>query len=558
MMKSDIKAKIGEFGLNGLIVMLACGFTALKIWALDNDAWFILNCGRYVLENGIPHEEFATIHTGLHYVMQQWLTAVIFWKVYSYFGADGLLFLTWLTGFILIFVYFKFCLYISKSNIRISILLAVTVTFFSMIFINTRPQIFSTLILLIEVFLLEKYFVERKIRTLCLLPLLSVLLVNLHAALYPMIIVVLLPYLAESLILRIKKRPAPIKPLILTMIGIFLAGFLNPYGFEAMNYVFTSMSPDVYTLSNEIKSPIYLKPPASLFYLVVLIVYSILIIVANFKKIFPPRYFFLSFGMIILAFYSFRCLFWFLILGTLPLAYALKDWHPFEKSFNLPPKCFIPVFILCGIEIIFVYIETQNSTIEVSEPIKIISSLTVIFLICFIFFFKREGHLFGNEIFILRCKPVTAAFLLQIMIFISWAYFIIPPKKYEIYKPALDFLLSENRAEDITLWGDVFTGSYAEFRGVKCYIDVRNEVFIPSNNHKKNIDREYIELLEGKLNYKEFFARYNFTHIFITSDYEFLYSALSQDKHYRPIFEYDLKIKKKVVHGKIFVPVKNN
>ncbi len=547
--------KLGKIGLSGLILMTACGFTVLKGWALDNDAWFIFNCGRYVLENGIPHEEFATMHEGLHYVMQQWLTAVIFWKVFDNFGADGVIFLAWLFGFILMFLYFKLCLYVSNNNEKISVLLSLPVTFFILVFINTRPQIFSTLLFLIEVFLLEKYFRERKNWTLCILPLLSALCVNLHAAVWPMSIILILPFIAESLILKIKKIPSPIKPLLLTTVGIFFAGLLNPYGFEAMNYLFTSMSEEVYTLSNEIKPPIYLKPPSTTFTLAALFIFSLLLIFANFRKIFPPRYFFLSFGLMILAFSSFRALFWFLILGTFPLAYAFKKSQPFDNAFIIRNKLFIPLFVICGVETFLVFEQAENSIIEAPLPIKFIFTLTIIFLICFIFFYRREGKLFSEKIFILRRKPLIAFTFLQTMIFFATAYFYIPAQNYEIYKAALDFLLSKNRAENIVLWTDVFSGSYAEFRGVKCYIDVRNEVFIPENNHKKNINKEYIELLTGKLDYREFFARYNFTHIFVTGNYKLLYDALSQDKNYRVAFEYDISSAKRV-QGRIFVPVK--
>ena len=191
--------KIGKFGASGLLVMLACGVVILKNnWNLNNDIWFILNCGRYVVETGtIPHEEFATMHEGLHYVMEQWLTAVIYWKVFANFGADGLIFFAWLTGFILMFVYYKFCLYVSGGNKKISAMLSFAICFpVSMNFIVTRPQILSTLLLLIEVFLLEKYFREKKFWTLCILPILAVLFINLHAALYPMMIIVMLPFIA--------------------------------------------------------------------------------------------------------------------------------------------------------------------------------------------------------------------------------------------------------------------------------------------------------------------------------------------------------------------------
>ena len=189
-----MQEKIGTLGYNGLIIMLACGLIILKIWRLDTDIWFLLNCGRYVVETGtIPNVEFATMHEGLHYVMQQWLTAVIFWKIYSNFGADALITFAWVVGFILMFVYFKLCMYVSGGNKTISAMLSFFICgIIAPHFIVTRPWIFSTLILLIEIFLLEKYFVERKIWTLGVLPILSAIFINVHAAMFPMMIIVLL------------------------------------------------------------------------------------------------------------------------------------------------------------------------------------------------------------------------------------------------------------------------------------------------------------------------------------------------------------------------------
>ena len=545
--------KIGKLGYSGLIIMLACGMTIFKSWQFDNDAWFILNCGRYVVETGtIPHEEFATMHEGLNYIMEQWLTAVIFWKIFSNFGADGLITFTCFTGFILMFVYFKLCLYVSGGNKKISVILSLVIGLIvSILFIVTRPQIFSTLILLLEVFLLEKFVRDKKIWTLCLLPVMAIIFINLHAALFPMMIVVLLPYIAESFVLNFKKISTPFLPLVLVGIGIFLAGFLNPYGWEAMSFVFYSYDSSIHKNISEIKAP-----TADNFFGIIFFIFSALLIIVQTKKKLPIRYFFLSFGLMILASQMVRGVFLFLILGTFPLAYAFKDWQPFDKIFNLRHKLFIPLFLICIPEFYRVYILAQNSIWEMHLPMKIIFTLSIIFLVCFIFFYRREGKLFSEEIFILRRKPLIALVTLQMIIFVSVAFYSTPNRKYEPYKPAADILLSKNRAEDIILWTGFNSGGYFEFRGIKTYFDARPEIFSLANNHKKEITAEYFELKDGDLDYKEFFARYNFTHIFITTEDIISYLLLSQDKNYRLLFEYDFQ--NNGGHGRIFVPVKKN
>jgi hypothetical protein len=246
-----------------------------------------------------------------------------------------------------------------------------------------------------------------------------------------------------------------------------------------------------------------------------------------------------------------------LILATFPLAYAVKDWNPFKNNQSLRYKLFIPLFIVCVAEIYPVYVKSINSIQEIHLPMKIIFALSIIFLICVTFFYKREGKLFSEEIFILRRKPLIALSVFQAILFFAGSYFTMPPINYEQHKPAVEFLLNENRAEDITLWTGFNTGGYFEFNGIKCYIDARPEIFALSNNHQKDIIKEYLELLRGDLDYREFFSRYNFTHIFITTADKIPYLMLSNDPNYKMVFEYDFQQWGKKFHGKIFRSVKN-
>ena len=50
------------------------------------DIWFLFSHGRYVLNNGFPIVDILSMHEGLNFVMQQWLTAVIFFVIHNYLG----------------------------------------------------------------------------------------------------------------------------------------------------------------------------------------------------------------------------------------------------------------------------------------------------------------------------------------------------------------------------------------------------------------------------------------------------------------------------------------
>jgi hypothetical protein len=256
----------------------------------------------------------------------------------------------------------------------------------------------------------------------------------------------------------------------------------------------------------------------------------------------------------ILGFLAIRNIFLFLILATFPLAYAVKEWEPFKNTQILRYKLFIPLFIICIAEIYPVYVKSTNSIQEIHLPMKIIFALSIIFLACFTFFYRREGKLFSEEIFILRRKPLIAFVVFQLILFNSYSYFEIPERKYEPYKPAIDFILDNNQAENITLWTGFHNGGYAEFRGIKNYLDARPEIFSISNNHRKDIIQEYLALCNGDLDYREFFSRYNFTHIFITTEEKIPYLMLSNDPNYKMVFEYDFEQWGQKFHGKIFIP----
>ena len=119
------------------------------------------------------------------------------------------------------------------------------------------------------------------------------------------------------------------------------------------------------------------------------------------------------------------------------------------------------------------------------------------------------------------------------------------------------FLLRTERPENISLYAGQGVGGLAGSFGIKYYIDSRSEVFIKENNGRKNIFEEYLNFKDGKINYKNFFGRYNFTHIILTSGEPFLFDELSSDKNFRVIYESERVDGSNVIRCKVFVPKKD-
>ena len=70
-----------------ILVVLSIPFLLFFVmpFKLNNDFWFLINTGKYIINNGIPHTEPFTIHSNLSFVAQQWLTDVIFYLIYNKF-----------------------------------------------------------------------------------------------------------------------------------------------------------------------------------------------------------------------------------------------------------------------------------------------------------------------------------------------------------------------------------------------------------------------------------------------------------------------------------------
>ena len=89
-----------------LIPML---FVLIVSKVLDNDLWYLLSEGRYILNNGIYHIDPLSMHTGLNVVVQNWLSASLLWVVFSSLGGIGIYTLVLLCNFCIMYMVYKIC-----------------------------------------------------------------------------------------------------------------------------------------------------------------------------------------------------------------------------------------------------------------------------------------------------------------------------------------------------------------------------------------------------------------------------------------------------------------
>ena len=214
-----------------LFFLLPMFFFLFISFSRESDIWFLLSHGKYVLEHGFPHMEFLTMHTGLHFVMQQWLFSCVCYFFYHIAGSLGIILMVGILNVFLVLFLYKQCLQLCHNSYTACLVAALIDVLLELNFIVPRPQMISLLFLLIVVFLLEKG--DKSIYG---IPILSFFLIQFHASMWPMLFILFFPFLLEEVLHKNKRVYSLLGVFILS----FLVGFLNPYGIEAMTYTFHS------------------------------------------------------------------------------------------------------------------------------------------------------------------------------------------------------------------------------------------------------------------------------------------------------------------------------
>ena len=474
------------------IILLIFMFFPLLTISLnfDNDIWFLLNHGKYLMANGFPGYEPFTIHSEMQFVVQQWLFDLIIWSLYSCFGKFGVIAFVFCVAIVFTVLTYRLCMLLSDNQVYLSIVITATSgLIINMWFMVSRPQIITYLLILIEILALEKFIRQKKINPLFVLPILSILQINTHSSMWMMLFVFLAPYIAEEFWNSIKEKKIrhTLSSLLIVSVIMFATGFINPYGIKAMSYIFNSYGNSIISSTvSEMAAPDIKTFTGFVFYFLVIIISFIYVLNKQGKS--SIRYVLLTLGTIILTLMNIKSFPYFIVGAIIPLANFLKN-------------------------------KASNITFSGSNKIKD-KNLIIILAI------------FLSLIFITSIFAITAEYDVK--------------KDYPPLKDAIDYLASSENCENIILYTDYYNGGYAEYVGLKCYIDARAEVFLKKVNKKENIFNEFIELQHGKMHYEDFIEKYNFTHLLVGSD-DTLEVFLSKDPKYFPIYE-DEK-------GKIYIPL---
>ena len=287
-------------------------FIAFLLPLTPQDYWWYLRLGQDIVQRGsIPTvDAYSYTQAGMPIFYQSWLAAVVFWKIYQ----AGGFFLTFLTRGVIIAFTYSF-LWLSAREVGAGPRMAGLLTFLAALGGSSnwsfRPQLFVYPLFVLVLYVLLRW-TRGENRGVWILPVLSILWVNLHGSFPLLLFLVFIALLWGS----------GNREILLIILGIStVAIFINPHGVETLGYVQTMLSSQSNQFSIEWAPMINRGWQANLFFAWLLIFAPL---VAFSRRKMPPLgwAYFLFFGWLALS--GMRYVIWFLFILVVLTAFHVS------------------------------------------------------------------------------------------------------------------------------------------------------------------------------------------------------------------------------------------
>ena len=210
-MKKSIKINFNIIAVLAIIIFCI----SITPITLQNDTYYTIKIGEYISSNGIDMKDHFSWHQNLDYTYPHWLYDLGTYQIYNigqnlgyingienggmYAIYIATLVLTIVLGLTIYFTNRK----LSKNNL-ISFLLSLGVIYIIRDFIAARAQLVTFILFMLEIYFIEMFLITKKKRYPVFLILISLLIANLHVAVWPFFFVLFMPYIVEYIIVLLK------------------------------------------------------------------------------------------------------------------------------------------------------------------------------------------------------------------------------------------------------------------------------------------------------------------------------------------------------------------
>ncbi|MBQ3475876.1 MAG: hypothetical protein IJH20_06885 [Bacilli bacterium] len=452
---------------------------------LQNDSFSAIKIGDYILHNGIDFVEHFNYDNTLVWHNSRWLFNIIISLFHSSFGLYGVYYFTMIMNAIIGLTIFN-CLLKRKNNIILSFFISIFTLYLTAPYVTGRAQIVSFLLFFLEIYSIEQLIDTNKKRYIVYIVLSSILIANIHTTVWPMTMVLFIPYFLEYFLSKTKLMKktksfylniSNIKFLLITFILVCFSGLLTPLGSTPYTYMFKTMSGISTKFISELQMPNIFTNHRFLIITIILI----LLFVKNKNKI-KISDLFMIIGLFIMSIMAGR---------------------------NIGFLYYIGAFII--VRLITQTLSKHRDSIE-----KITDRLNKV-----------------NYPFIFISIVIISASLYNFSL--NYNKNLVDEKEYPV--GASNYILDNLDLNNIRIYNGFHAGSYLEYRGIKVFLDSRSEVYTKEFNNTTILD-DFYDINYGKKSYYEVFKKYNFTHILVYKT-EIINQYIQYDSNYKKIYEDD-------------------
>lgn len=517
------------------IISIAIFAFAISPKTLQNDTFYTIKIGEYILNNGITMHDPFSWHN-ISYTFPHWAYDVMIYLIYSIGGQLGIYLSTIIMAAILGLVIYFSGVKLTKNK-PISFGLTIAGMFLLQGYIAARAQLFTFILFALESFLIERLLETNKKRYGFGLFVIAVLLANFHVAVFPFYFIVFLPYIAEYIIawlasldkkLVTKKIDKTTKKLELNK---------DEKKQKALEKRLEELERKQENIQKrENKEPYKIK----ITYRKSTKLLIIVMIIAVFAGLITP-------------------------LGDVPYTYLVKTMQGNSTqniSEHLPLTLFNDINFACVLIFFLAILMFTDTKIRLCDLFMLggLTALTFMsrrqesmFVILCIPIFNRLVTDFFNKydktgiekltkMMTSLCGAIITVGLVIIISLMSFNNKIGTPYIDETKYPveATEWILNNLNSENVKLYNEYNFGSYLLFKGVPVFIDSRCDLYMPEFNEGVDVFNDFLTISGLKTkNLEGLFNKYGFTHFITYSNSKLTIYLEAKPEEFKKIYADD-------------------
>lgn len=552
-----------KFNILAIVCIILFSF-ALSPVALQNDTFYTIRIGEHIINNGIDMQDPFSWHEDLPYTYPHWAYDTATYLIYNLGEmtgiADGGMLFIYISTAILSCI-LGALVYITASKVSKNKLLSFFLTIFVMYlmkdFIAARAQLVTFILFVLTILFIENFLESKKKRYLVGLVIISIIIANVHVAVWPFFFILFLPYVAEYIIAKILDAN-PVSKFVEFYYKDRIKNIERKIKKEKdetkRNVLLQKLEEEkkISILSKEKENKIIEKSkqrrenP-----------YKLKITKNNAAK-------WLILIMVICALTGFLT-----PLGDTPYTYLVKTMQGNTTksiSEHLPLTLFDEKDVMTVVILILAILIFTDVKIKLSDFFMVGGLLFLTFMS------RRQASmliLIGGFVFIkwisslikkydadgtLKFMKLMTSLLgkiITITLVILMSFVMIKPKlkenfinekKYPV--EAATWILDNLDIENMRLFNEYNYGSYLLYRGIPVFIDSRADLYAPEfnkgdNEEGRDIFSDYITTSSIGAYYETKFEKYNITHVIVVNNAK-LNMFLSRDEKYEQLYKDDI------------------